>query len=62
MSPPKMCLLVKDVDAWHQAAQAVAAQFNVRTRQPEVQRWGMRDFTLCGPSGVLWRNAQNIPR
>jgi hypothetical protein len=26
-----MCLLVEDMDAWHQAAQAVAAHFNVRT-------------------------------
>jgi uncharacterized glyoxalase superfamily protein PhnB len=23
--------------------------------------WGMRDFTLFDPSGVLWRVAQNVP-
>jgi uncharacterized glyoxalase superfamily protein PhnB len=57
----QMHLLVEDVDAWHQLAQAVALQFNVKIGHPEDQPWGMRDFTLFDPSGVLWRIAQNIP-
>lgn len=59
----QMHLLVEDVDAWH--AQVVAcgatARFGVKLGEPQDQPWGMRDFTLFDPSGVLWRFAQNIP-
>ncbi len=57
----QMHLLVEDVDAWHDKAKAVAERFNVNVGEPENQPWGMRDFTLFDPSGVLWRIAQNIP-
>jgi uncharacterized glyoxalase superfamily protein PhnB len=28
---------------------------------PEDRPWGMRDFVLVDPTGVLWRIAQNLP-
>ena len=52
---------VEDVEAWHLKAANVAAQYNVKIGEPEDQPWGMRDFVLFDPSGVLWRIAQNIP-
>ncbi len=58
----QMHLLVESVDAWHEKSKAVAARFNVKVGEPQTQPWGMRDFTLFDPSGVLWRIAQNIPK
>jgi hypothetical protein len=59
----QMHLLVESVDDWH--AQVMAAgvmeRFGVRVDTPQNQPWGMRDFPLFDPSGVLWRVAQNIP-
>jgi uncharacterized glyoxalase superfamily protein PhnB len=57
-------LLVESADDWHArlAAEDVAGRFGVRLGDLEDQPWGMRDFTLHDPSGVLWRIAHNIPR
>lgn len=57
-----MHLLVKDVDAWHAhvVASGVAQTFGVRVDPPADQPWGMRDFVLFDPTGVLWRIGQNI--
>lgn len=57
-----MHLLVEDVEAWWQQvlASGVAEDFGVRLVPPQDQPWGMRDFVLFDPSGVLWRIAQNI--
>jgi catechol 2,3-dioxygenase-like lactoylglutathione lyase family enzyme len=57
----QMHLLVRNVDDWHAMAAGVAAQFGVAIGALEDRPWGMRDFTLFDPSGVLWRIAQNIP-
>ena len=59
----QMHLLVEDVDAWHAqiVAAGIARRFGVRIDAPRDQPWGMRDFPLVDPSGVLWRVAQNIP-
>ena len=58
----QMHLLVENVDDWHAhvLASGVAKRFGVRVGTPEDQPWGMRDFTLFDPSGVLWRVARNI--
>ena len=56
----QMHLLVENVDDWHAKATLVAVQFDVRIGAPADQPWGMRDFTLHDPGGVLWRIAQNI--
>jgi catechol 2,3-dioxygenase-like lactoylglutathione lyase family enzyme len=57
-------LLVEDVDAWRErVAQAgVAQRYGVRVGEIALQPWGMRDFVLWDPSGVLWRIAQNVDR
>ena len=57
----QMHLLVEKVDDWH--AQVMASDLAKRFQTPvgdlTDQPWGMREFTLVDPSGVLWRIAQN---
>ncbi len=57
----QMHLLVKDVDAWWQQIQAkqIPRKYGVEMGPPENRDWGMRDFTLVDPSGVLWRVAED---
>ena len=50
-----MQLVVDDVDAWWRRIAPVAAEFGVRIDAPQDQPWGLRDFPLFDPSGVLWR-------
>lgn len=59
----QMHLLVENVNDWHSQvlASGVVGRFGVRVDAPQDQPWGMRDFPLFDPSGVLWRVAQNIP-
>lgn len=58
-----MHLLVDDVDAWWQRIvhSGVPAKYGVQIEPPQERPWGMRDFALRDPSGVLWRIAQNMP-
>ncbi len=57
----QMHLLVENADDWRahvvSSEEGEAAEVGPLTDQP----WGMRDFTLVDPSGVLWRVAQNVP-
>jgi uncharacterized glyoxalase superfamily protein PhnB len=57
-----MHLLVTDVDAWwrHVEARGIASKYNINAGPPEDRPWGIRDFTLVDPTGVLWRIGQNI--
>lgn len=57
-----MHLLVADVDTWWRQVQEqdLAGRYGVRAAPPQDRPWGMRDFTLTDPSGVLWRIGQNI--
>ncbi|WP_255988665.1 VOC family protein [Chitinolyticbacter albus] len=55
-----MHLLVDDVDAWWRHAEPVATEFGLRIVPPQDQPWGMRDFVVIDPSGVLWRIGQNL--
>lgn len=59
----QMHLLVADVNDWH--AHVVSAdivrRFGVSVGTPEDRSWGMRDFVLFDPGGVMWRIAQNLP-
>ena len=59
----QMHLLVENVDDWHAQvlASSVIEEFGVRVDEPDDRPWGMRDFPLFDPSGVLWRIAQNTP-
>ena len=58
-----MHLQVEDVDAWwrHVETHGLAAKYGVKAELPADRPWGMRDFLLVDPTGVLWRVAQNIP-
>lgn len=51
----QMHLLVDDADAWWRHAAPVAERFGTRCEAPQDRAWGMRDFALFDPSGVLWR-------
>jgi uncharacterized glyoxalase superfamily protein PhnB len=53
---------VQGVDAWwaHVEKQALAARYGVRAAPPEDRPWGIRDFILDDPTGMLWRIGQNI--
>jgi hypothetical protein len=56
-----MQLVVADVDAWWRRIAPVAVAFGVRIDDPQDQPWGLRDFPLFDPSGVLWRVSQAAP-
>ena len=57
-----MHLLVNDVEAWwdHIQAQGIVAKYGVLAQPPEDRSWGLRDFPIADPTGVLWRIGQNI--
>jgi uncharacterized glyoxalase superfamily protein PhnB len=57
-----MHMLVADVDGWwrHVQATELAQRYGVKAMPPEDRPWGIRDFVLCDPCGVLWRIGQNI--
>ena len=57
-----MHLMVDDVQAWwaHVQAENIAERFGVRTIAPEDQTWGIREFIVFDPSGVLWKIGQEI--
>ena len=56
----QMSLLVEDVDAWWTHVARVAAEFGITVERPDDRPWGLRDFPLFDPSGVLWRVGQRI--
>jgi catechol 2,3-dioxygenase-like lactoylglutathione lyase family enzyme len=59
-----MHLLVEDVEAWwsHVQAQGLTAKYGVKVEPPADRPWGLRDFVVVDPTGVLWRIGQNINR
>lgn len=56
-----MHLSVQNVDDWweHVRERQIAEKYHVNVTEPEERPWGMRDFVLIDPSGVLWRIAEN---
>ena len=56
-----MHLLVEDVAAWwgHVQAQGLAAKYGVKVEPPADRPWGLRDFAIVDPTGVLWRIGQD---
>jgi catechol 2,3-dioxygenase-like lactoylglutathione lyase family enzyme len=56
-----MHMLVADLEAWwrHVEDSRLVTKYGVRAEPPEDRPWGMRDFTITDPTGVLWRIAQN---
>lgn len=57
-----MHILVEDVDAWwnHINQRDLANKYSVKLWPMQLQSWGMRDFCITDPSGVLWRIGQNV--
>ena len=57
-----MHLLVQDVDAWLSKVQesGVIGRYDLKIWPITLQPWGMRDFCMTDPSGVLWRIGQNV--
>ncbi|MDB4837676.1 VOC family protein [Marinomonas sp.] len=57
-----MYLLVEDAEAWHQfiTESGLVEQYGVKITELTEQPWGMLDFVLTDPSGVLWRFGQNF--
>ena len=57
-----MHLLVEDVRLWHEqiSKSDVVDKYNVKISEVIEQPWGMLDFVINDPSGVLWRIGQNI--
>ena len=58
-----MHLLVHDVEAWwrHVRSQEMVEKYGVRAEPPEDRSWGIRDFIIIDPTGVLWRVGQELP-
>jgi uncharacterized glyoxalase superfamily protein PhnB len=58
-----MHLLVEDVDAWwrHVEVQGLRSKYRIMLEPPADRPWGLRDFVITDPTGVLWRIGQNIP-
>jgi catechol 2,3-dioxygenase-like lactoylglutathione lyase family enzyme len=59
-----MHLLVEDVEAWwsHVHATDLAGKYGVKVEPPADRSWGIRDFVVIDPAGVLWRIGQNLAR
>ncbi|MBB5877029.1 VOC family protein [Xanthomonas sp. 3498] len=55
-------LWVEDADAWWRRLHAadLVARYGARLGEPEDRPWGMRDFTLHDPGGVLWRIGHDL--
>lgn len=58
-----MHLLVENVDDWYQQVveARVVERFGVFVETPQDRPWGLRDFPMSDPTGVLWRIGQNLP-
>jgi uncharacterized glyoxalase superfamily protein PhnB len=58
-----MHLMVQDVDAWwaHVEKAGLTKKYGVLLEDISDKPWGLRDFALGDPSGVLWRIAQELP-
>ncbi|MCJ8298009.1 MAG: hypothetical protein MJK13_03605 [Pseudomonadales bacterium] len=50
-----MHLLVKDAQVWHLQLAGISEKYKVKITAVTEQPWGMLDFVITDPSGVLWR-------
>jgi catechol 2,3-dioxygenase-like lactoylglutathione lyase family enzyme len=57
-----MHLLVENVEAWwrHVQGKELVTKYGVTVHPPADRPWGIRDFVIIDPTGVLWRIGQNI--
>jgi len=56
-----MHMLVEDLDAWwrHVEGQRLQSKYGIMLDPPADRPWGLRDFVITDPTGVLWRIAQS---
>ena len=56
-----MHLLVEDIEQFHSRLKNSTLEEKYKTQISDIkkQSWGMCDFIIVDPSGVLWRMAQN---
>ena len=56
-----MHLLVEDVEAWwrHVEDRQLRSKYRIMLEPPADRSWGLRDFVITDPTGVLWRVAQS---
>jgi uncharacterized glyoxalase superfamily protein PhnB len=59
-----MHLLTDRVDTWWEHVQStrLAKKYGVFLEALADRPWGLRDFAIADPTGVLWRIGQNIGR
>ncbi len=59
-----MHVLVSNADDWWSRIKVsnVIEKYGVSLGDPEDREWGIRDFTLIDPTGVLWRIGNNISK
>lgn len=56
-----MHLLVEDAESWYEHVKnsLESSDFSFKLSELVSQPWGMLEFCLTDPSGVLWRIAEN---
>jgi len=57
-----MHLLVTDAQGWHQHIldTGIAEKYAVMLSDITYQAWGMTEFLIYDPSGVLWHFSENV--
>ena len=57
-----MHMLVDDIKNFYSSLKSsnIEKKYNIKITKITKQPWGMYDFCVVDPSGVLWRVAQNI--
>ncbi len=58
-----MHLLVTNADHWWEKINEVNSNkgYNIQLTAREDRTWGIRDFILLDPSGVMWRIGNELP-
>ena len=57
-----MHLLVVDVEAWwqHVQDQDLKNSYHIKAEPPVNRPWGIRDFIISDPNGIVWHIGQSI--
>jgi catechol 2,3-dioxygenase-like lactoylglutathione lyase family enzyme len=57
-----MHMLVEDVESWWRqvSSRQLDTKYGVRVSPPADRPWGIRDFIVDDPTGILWRIGQSI--
>lgn len=59
-----MHLLVNNADDWwtRMKHRKIVEKYQVKVGEPADRDWGLRDFTIIDPAGVLWRIGNEISK